>query len=321
MKASSSVTPPAHEMSPSSNNRTLHKPSADGQQEVVPSLRSSLALNLQPQAYGERKTSIETRLEPMSLRVRPAWFQRLFIFQVPIANLSYDEAARVMESFMEKRDRTRIGSFINAHTLNFAGKDRAFREILCHSDMVFGDGIGVKIASKVLCSTTLKANLNGTDLLPFLLQRYRKQTGKVFLFGSAPGVAEKAGKAIERDFPNWNVVGHRDGFFSDEESDEIIRSINETDADLLLVALGNPKQEQWLSLHKNELKIPLCIGIGALLDYLAGEEVRAPNWMCRLGLEWLYRMFFQKGKFARYFLGNPIFIARLLQYRWFRPRT
>jgi N-acetylglucosaminyldiphosphoundecaprenol N-acetyl-beta-D-mannosaminyltransferase len=284
-------------------------------QDVVPSLRSSLALDLQPFAYGQESVSIETRLEPMSLRVRPAWFQRLFVFHVPLANITYEEAAQVMESFMDKRDRTRIGTFINAHTLNFAAQDNEFRDILCRSEIVFGDGIGVKLAAQVLCHTTLKANLNGTDLLPYLFQRKRKEQGRVFLFGSAPGVSAKAAQEIEFAFPDWKVVGHRHGFFSDKESSGLIELINQSGADLLLVALGNPMQERWLSEHKNELKVPLCIGIGALLDYIAGNEVRAPRWLCSIGLEWLYRMLFQKGKFMRYFLGNPIFFARLAKER------
>jgi N-acetylglucosaminyldiphosphoundecaprenol N-acetyl-beta-D-mannosaminyltransferase len=242
-------------------------------------------------------------------------FQRLFIFHVPIANITYDEAAQVMESFMERRDRTRIGTFINAHTLNFAEKDGEFKDILCRSEIVFGDGLGVKLAAHFLCRTHLRANLNGTDLMPFLFKRKRNKQGRVFLFGAAPGVAEKAGQEIEFTFPDWKVVGSKNGFFKEAQSREIIELINNSGADLLLVALGNPKQERWLSMHKHELKVPLCIGIGALLDYLAGQEVRAPNWMCRLGLEWLYRMCFQKGKFARYFFGNPAFFWSLAKER------
>ena len=133
---------------------------------------------------------------------------------------------------------------------------------------------------------------------------------RVFFFGSAPGVAEKAKQKAEELYPGISVVGVRNGYFSSEEEPEIIQEIREAHPDLLLVALGVPKQEKWLKKHKEALDVPVSIGVGGTLDVMAGTMRRAPVWMQKAKLEWLFRALLQPKRAGR-LLALPKFVFRV----------
>jgi N-acetylglucosaminyldiphosphoundecaprenol N-acetyl-beta-D-mannosaminyltransferase len=114
-------------------------------------------------------------------------------------------------------------------------------------------------------------------------------------------------------FPSWHLAGYHDGYFDADGEVEIVRSINDLRPNLVLVGMGNPRQELWISRNSPRLDAGCCIGVGALLDYWAGAEIRAPAWMQRIGFEWLYRMLFQRGKFKRYALGVPFFLWSVIR--------
>ena len=150
----------------------------------------------------------------------------------------------------------------------------------------------------------------GYDLSQELLRRAPQKNRRVFFFGSAPGVAEKAKQKAEELYPGISVVGVRNGYFSSEEEPEIIREIREARPDLLLVALGVPKQEKWLNKHKEELDVPVSIGVGGTLDVMAGTMRRAPVWMQKAKLEWLFRGLLQPKRAGR-LLALPKFVFRV----------
>ena len=127
------------------------------------------------------------------------------------------------------------------------------------------------------------------------------------MFGSKPGVAEKAAKNIQEKYSGIKISGTRNGYFKEEDEAEIIRSINDSGAKLLMVCLGAPKQEKWIYKHKDELKVNLCIGAGGSLDVFAGEVKRAPEIFIKLNLEWFYRLLKQPSRIGR-FMALPRFI-------------
>ncbi len=151
---------------------------------------------------------------------------------------------------------------------------------------VVNDGVGMDLAARICHGRPFEENLNGTDFIPRLL-RSSPLPLKVFLFGARPEVVRAASRAIERRF-DQHVVGAYSGFDADDHA--VCAKIRETRPDIVLVALGNPLQERWILDHTAILPPALYVGVGALFDFLAQRTARAPDWMRRLRLEWLFRL-------------------------------
>lgn len=255
---------------------------------------------------------------PVSRRELVLADRSLSLFEVPITDATYPEAADLLDSFVGRRDRARAVHFANAHTFNQASRDRAYRLTLCASDCVFGDGTGVRIAMRLLHGRKLRANVNGTDLLPYFMRRADSRGHRIFLLGTRDAVLMRAAKGVHRQFPGWKVCGVHHGFFDGREDARVVSEINRAQPDVLLVAMGNPRQELWIARNQHRLDVPLSMGVGALFDYWAGAERRAPPWMRDLGAEWVFRMLFQRGKLQRYLLGNPEFLLRVMRAKAIR---
>ena len=179
------------------------------------------------------------------------------------------------------------------------------------SDLVVPDGAGTVWAAHHL-GHAMPERVAGYDLTQALLKRAPEKNRRVFFFGSAPGVAEKAKRKAESLYPGIRVVGVRNGYFSEADEPGIIREIREAKPDLLLAALGVPKQEKWLKKHKDELGVPVSIGVGGTLDVMAGTAKRAPVWMQKAKLEWLFRGILQPKRAGR-LLALPKFVFRVHQ--------
>ena len=157
------------------------------------------------------------------------------------------------------------------------------------SFLVLNDGIGVDLASMLYEGERFPENLNGTDFVPDLLAHTTRSL-RIYLLGGKQGVAEQAAcKLIER-FPAHQVVGARNGYFTAAEAGEVVAGINDVQPDLVLVALGNPRQEEFIAAHRDKIDAPVLIGVGALFDFVAGRVVRAPQAFRALRLEWLFRL-------------------------------
>ncbi len=198
--------------------------------------------------------------------------------------------------------------FANAHTLNHAAASIDYRRILNDADLLLGDGTGVRWAARFQ-GRRVKANLNGTDLLPAFLRATRG--GRLYLLGATPRVVARAATVVVRRFPGWTVVGHHHGYLDAGMTEAVITAINAAAPHLLLVAMGNPLQERWIDANRARLDVNLCAGVGGLFAYLCGEYRRAPAPMRRLGLEWLGVMVLQPRKVPRYLAGNPLFLWRV----------
>ena len=238
--------------------------------------------------------------------------EELGVLGVSVANVSMDEALGWLEGLLARpADRARSVFFVNAHTLNLAVRDPVYLRVLQTADRVFGDGTGVRWAARLLHGVRLADNVNGTDLVPRLLAHPATPGRRVYLLGASPQASERAADHVRRAFPSWTLVGHLHGYVGEAESAAVIDAINLAHPDLLLVGMGNPKQERWIHLHQSQLKVPVCIAVGGLFDYWAGDLVRAPTWMRRIGFEWLHLMLRQPRKVPRYLLGNPAFLCRV----------
>ena len=204
--------------------------------------------------------------------------------------------------------------FANANTLNLAAASPEDRRILNAADFTFGDGTGVRWAAR-LGGLRLRANLNGTDVVPALLAAAQHDGRSCFLLGAEPDVVAGCAAAFVRRYPGWRIAGHHHGFLDEVSGATVLEAIERVRPDLLLVGMGNPRQERWIADHAARLPVKLAVGVGALFAYMSGDYRRAPSAMRRLGLEWLFVLLLQRHKWRRYVVGAPAFLVRVLLVR------
>lgn len=170
-----------------------------------------------------------------------------------------------------------------------ATEDPEFAAIVEASDLVTPDGAGILWATK-RNGEPIPAKVSGVDLAARCVALSAEKGWRIFFFGAAPGVAEEATARMLARYPGAHLVGHRNGFFKAEDEPAIVEEIRAAKPDILLVALGIPRQEKFIFQNKAALGVPVCIGVGGTLDVFSGTVKRAPVWMQNTGLEWLYRV-------------------------------
>lgn len=239
------------------------------------------------------------------------------ILGVDVSAYSQAEAINVIGSCIAAHRFTKVG-FLNAHVANLAQADEHFREVLS-GFLILPDGVGVDIASKALFGEKFPANLNGTDFLPLLLKALPNRI-KVGLIGAERDNVEAAADRLKRIAPRHDYHVFGDGYFTADMEPEILAKIAGNRPDILLVAMGVPRQEFWID-ALTPAHATVAMGVGALFDFLSGAVPRAPNWMRLLRLEWLFRLILEPSRlWRRYILGNPLFILHLLRQVAFGKR-
>lgn len=200
--------------------------------------------------------------------------------------------------------------FLNAHCFNLAQKDREYFDILNSCDYLLNDGIGIKIASKIE-KLVLKKNLNGTDFIPEIAEMASKKGYKIFLLGAKDGIAEEAAVKLKEKFEGLQIAGVHSGYGLD---DSVLELINNSKADILIAGMGVPMQEKWIRENKRKLAcVKLFVGGGAILDFLSQKIRRAPLFMRKFGLEWVFRLCLEPGRlWRRYLVGNFLFFYYIL---------
>ena len=200
----------------------------------------------------------------------------------------------------------------NAEIAYDACKNAEFCALLNRADLILPDGAGVVLAAK-LRKTPLKGKVAGIDFATNMLSVFARRGTKLYLLGSKPGVAEQAAAKMKEIEPDLVICGLADGYFKDEAP--VVEKINESGAEALFVCLGAPKQELFMFRHQNELtSVRLMAGLGGSLDGFAGNVKRAPKWMIRLQLEWLYRLIKEPKRFGR-MMRLPKYILLALKNR------
>jgi len=206
-------------------------------------------------------------------------------------------------------------AFLNANVSNLATVNADFERTL-HRFLVLADGVGVDIASKVLYGQPFPANLNGTDFVPALLRRLPGQLS-IGMVGASHQNIEAACDRFARLAPQHKFYLISDGFFSAAGEQQILADLRDIRPDILLVAMGVPRQEFWID-RLDEGHACIAMGVGALFDFMSGAVPRAPEWMRRSRLEWLFRLIVEpKRLWHRYVVGNPVFLWHLMQHRLF----
>jgi len=176
-----------------------------------------------------------------------------------------------------------------------AQKDPKFSKVVNSADYVIPDGIGIIKGAKTL-GTPMHERITGFDTLMFLLQAANRKQLKVYLLGSKPEVIEASAKRIEREYPQLDLVGYHDGYFKDNQV--IVDEIAEKKPNIVLVALGYPKQEFFINEYRKDIDA-IWIGVGGSFDVFSGTKKRAPVILQKLGLEWTYRLFKEPTRIGR----------------------
>jgi len=181
---------------------------------------------------------------------------------------------------------------------------------------VLNDGIGIKLGG-LLKGIRFKENMNGTDLIPRVLEYSAKQNKSIFLLGAQDEVVKKAVDTIRHKYPSINIAGYNSGYFNEDESGQITKRIDALNTDILIVGMGVPKQELWVSENREKLpRVNILIAGGAVFDFLSQRFRRAPKLLRVMGLEWFYRFLQEPGRlFHRYFIGNIRFFYNIVSRR------
>lgn len=235
------------------------------------------------------------------------------VLGVPFDNLTMDEAVELMEEKINESGFHQVAT-ANVDFLMHAIRDRELQDILCSCDLVVPDGMPIVWAARLM-GARLKERVSGVDLVPRLAELSSRRGYGIYLLGAGEETSRRAVQCMEERYPGVRIVGRYSPPVSSlEEMDHeaILNRIERARPEILLVAMGNPKQEKWLNMHRDRLRVPLCMGIGGSLDFLAGTLSRAPAWMRNSGLEWLHRVCQEPGRLARRYLNDATGLAKHL---------
>lgn len=235
------------------------------------------------------------------------------VMGLPINSLTVDEAVETLDRLILSGGTHQICP-VNVDTWLNALADPHLHRIMAGSTLVLPDGMPLVWAAGLL-GCPLAERVTGVDMVPRIAELSARKGYGIFLLGAKPGVAERAGRLLERTYPGVRIVGT---YAPAEENlirmdhNEILSQIHAASPDILLVAFGNPKQEKWIWMHRKRLGVPLSMGVGGSFDILAGDVRRAPRWIQRCGLEWAMRCLQEPVRLGPRYLRDFLGLARRL---------
>lgn len=235
------------------------------------------------------------------------------ILGVRIHDVNYDQTLKILQEMALSGHPHHIMT-VNPEFIMLAKKDEEFRRTLEHADLIIPDGVGIVLAAKIL-GTPIKERVTGVDTVMKLAHAAGDLGLSIFLLGAAPGVAEKTAVILQQASPGLTIAGTYSGSPRPEEENTICSIIEKVRPHILLVAYGPPKQDLWIARTQSRLKIPVAIGVGGTFDFIAGIAQRAPRWMQRIGLEWLYRLIREPRRWRRQ-LTLPMFAFAVLKEKF-----
>ena len=211
----------------------------------------------------------------------------MYVLGVRIDKVNMNKAVEIAKKYLAEEKFHMIFT-PNPEMIINANQDEEFKTILNSSSLNIPDGNGVIWASKKM-REPLEERVAGFDFIHKLFELGKDKNINFYFLGSKPGVADKAKENLKKSHEYINVVGTQDGYFKEDDEERIINDINQKQTDILLVALGSPKQEKFIYKYKDKLNCKIAIGIGGCFDVISGEVKRAPEIFIKLKLEWLYR--------------------------------
>lgn len=243
---------------------------------------------------------------------------RVEIFGVAIDNLTMEETLQKVEGFIASR-RIHQHVVVNVDKLVKAQRDPVLRQIINECDLVNVDGQPVVWMARWL-GRPLKERVAGTDLMTALIERSARKNYRPYFLGATEEIVSQLVKILQTRYPELQVAGWRNGYWTPAEEPDVVRQIQRSKADILFVAISSPKKEIFLGRWKREMNVPFMMGVGGSFDVAAGLVNRAPLWMQRAGLEWAYRLWQEPARMWRRYLVDDIAIVPLFLKEWSRLR-
>lgn len=229
--------------------------------------------------------------------------------------ISMEETISEIEKIIEKRVPTQH-VVINALKINLMEKDNTLRNIVNSCPLINADGASIVWAAKRL-GIPLRERVTGCDLFQELVRVSSEKGYKIYLFGAKEEVVKKVKEIFERKYPDIQIVGYRNGYFTDSDEPQIVEDMRKSGADMMFVAFSSPKKEYWVNKYLKEINIPFVMGVGGSFDIVAGVTERAPKWFQDHGLEWFYRLAQEPRRmWKRYIIGNAKFIGLTYRYKF-----
>jgi N-acetylglucosaminyldiphosphoundecaprenol N-acetyl-beta-D-mannosaminyltransferase len=232
---------------------------------------------------------------------------RAKILDIPVDLVDLPTLLSIIKKTLENNNKLHIVT-VNAEIIMLSKKNKEFKDILIKSNINIPDGSGVVWA---LRRKKIKINkLAGIDLVENCIKHLTN--ARIFLFGTEENIISKAFDNLNNKYKNNNLVGYRNGFFTENQEKEIINYINSLNVDILFVGLGVPKQETWIKKNINKINAKVFVGVGGSFDVFSGKIKRAPKIMIKLHLEWLYRLYKEPWRWKR-MLALPYFVFTVLK--------
>jgi N-acetylglucosaminyldiphosphoundecaprenol N-acetyl-beta-D-mannosaminyltransferase len=235
---------------------------------------------------------------------------RVTVLGCGIDRLDLEETVRRCEDLVAAGGGAQHTS-LNVAKLVAMRNDARLREIVLGSEVVTADGQPIVWASRLL-GAPLPERVAGIDLMRALLPVAARKGYGVFILGARAEVLTQAVERLRAEHPELRIVGYRNGYFTAAEASDVCDEIRAAQPDILFVAMGSPQKEYWIADHRDELGVPLSMGVGGAVDVIAGVTKRAPRWMQQAGLEWFYRLAQEPRRlWRRYLLTNVQFCLLL----------
>lgn len=237
--------------------------------------------------------------------------EKVEILGVEIDNINIEEAGEITKNLIENSNKScELIVAPNVEFIMTAQKDREFFEILNSAKLATPDSVGVEIAAK-LQKKPLKQRIPGQAYFRKILEVGEKEGWTFYFLGGKGDTVQKAAENVKKIYPDLKIVGTHEGFFETDSEDTVIKEINSLEPNVLFVAMGAPAQEKWIYNHKKELKVDVAAGQGGTFDYEAGNIRRAPKWVQKIGMEWLWRLILQPSRIGR-MIVLPIYLVKIV---------
>jgi N-acetylglucosaminyldiphosphoundecaprenol N-acetyl-beta-D-mannosaminyltransferase len=222
---------------------------------------------------------------------------RVSVLGIPVDRLTMERAVEAIAGFVASRE-SHIVVTADSSGIVRAQSDPEFRDILMRAELVTPDSIGILWAARRK-GKPIPERVSGVDLLDRLCKESANAGYRLYFLGAAPGVAEVAAERMRLRHPGCNIVGARHGYFPEESDEVVAREVAEAKPDILFVAMGIPRQEKFIARTRPIVRAPVAMGVGGSLDVFSGRARRAPGWVQRLGLEWLWRLALNPRRLAK----------------------
>lgn len=241
--------------------------------------------------------------------------EKVDILGVKFNNVNMERAIKEIE-YMLMENKFHMVVTPNPEFVMLADKDKEYMNILNGADLVLPDGIGIVIGSKIM-GEKISERVTGFDVCKNIFELSNRKGYTIYFLGAKEGVAQRAKEKLESKYENIKIVGVHNGYFKGDsiEEENLLNEINSLKPDILLVALGTPRQEKWLDRNRKRLNVKVAIGVGGTFDVVSGDLKRAPKFIQKAKLEWLYRLLQEPKRIGRVSI-IPKYLIKILKKKF-----